>query len=271
MADKQHPTDRGTSRGCNRGGRWCLFSRWHKEYDAGPRGELVTRNVMTCLVDMNHIPLSRHIQESTFYRDGDGPWCTAIESYGSTLDGLISGAAHWRDEDVHGRFLTGNEDFIPGDEEAYLEMEEIIDDVTRGLDPRMVTAVEDLVFNCGCRVVAVHPDVIETEEDVARDVIRMEPRFSEPRAPRNPSCPVFMHPSLVYLPSYGALLTLVKLLLMEGESGLASELVVRVKGHIRNDRGNHRKLLCDSYNQKAWDDVKRLIIRSFINKLKGGK
>lgn len=268
-------TDLGTTgsvRGCKRGGKWCMFGRWRQEANAEPStGKLIVKNVMGCLIAMNQFPITKQRSESTFTHEGDGPWLTTVDSFGSTLDGRTEGEAHQSLEERNDRFFTGNEDFIPGDDEAYEDLEMQLEEVTRGLRPDLVAAIEDLVFNGGCRIISVHPDLIEAEDgSLARDVVIPERTKGEPPASfnRDPICPCFLHPALVFIPGFEVVEKMIKIKFEEGASSEAASMAGLITRHLENDRGNLRELLKDPNQMAHWIAIKSMVVRKFIETLK---
>jgi len=253
--------------GCKRG-RWCLFGRWEQILVPDEFNHPMTKNTMECRISMNHFPTTKTSRESVFSTKGSGPWMTAIESYGGTLDSLVEGPAHQAGEDIDGRFYTGNEEFLPGDDIAYEDLEVQLEEVTRGMHPSVAALLEDLVFRHGCRIVAVHPDLIEcSDDDVARDIVIRERTMGEPIWPREPICPCFLHPALVFIPDFAVVRKYISLLLDEGLGAEAAKAVTQISRNIENRKGNLRDLLKDPREMTTWIAIKKMVIKRYLDRL----
>lgn len=249
----------GSTRGCSRKTKdgkttWCLFCSWSKESSNDEKGLEVIRNIPHCAVAMNQFPVVRAESGSTFNEnDGvDTIWKTAMESYGSILDGRAEGRERHRRIDHSDRFLTGFEGFLPGE---FMDEEVMVEEATKGMFHKDVELVEDLVFNHGCSVRNVD-DMLMFEEGRARDIILPGRTFSPGSA-----CPSFLHPALVFFDSLGTVSKYLDILEEEEKYNEMISVYRRLRWNLNNNVGSMRKLLQDSpVQRKLWLKIERRII-----------
>jgi len=258
---KYVPDITGTCRGCKRGSAWCAFSRWHEIFYANDRGEGLIKNLMQCMIEMNHIPRDAHVGGTEFDSDHSSIWMTATESYGSTIDGYVGYSGHQRGEDTGwSRFYTGNEDFVlPGDDDSYEDKEVRLEEACKNIGSSLRVCLEDLIYNGNCRITAIGLDEIEVK-GLSRDVITYETTLGY--APgRDPSCPCYLHPAMMFIPSFSLVRKLVEILLKEGDAGEVYSIIGKMNRYIEQDRGNLRKLLGDPAELDHFSAMKAMVIR----------